>query len=416
VPVDGSRIASMLQRAAAWATAPLRRMIRSDLPLDAYALVHMASAAGDALLAVALADSVFFSIPIGQARPKVALYLALTMAPLAVAAPLLVPLLDRAGGRRVVSAGAGAGRALAALYAATHTSSLLLFPAVFLVLVLSKVHSVTKNGLVAAYADRSETLIAANAQLGRVAAVAIALVAGPAVLALKLGGAPLVLYLSAATYALSSLLNLRLPRPRRLAGDATTSPSFPSAFRGRLASLATAAAGTACLRAAQGFLLLLLAFSLRTAAKPPYWLGVLVFAGVVGAYVGDVLGPRLRPGLHEETVVLASLVLAGAAAVFALSFYGLFSLALFALLAGGATEIGRLAFQSLMQREAPGGVWGRVFVRYEVAFQLAWVAGALVPAMISIPFRGGVMLLATFYLVVGGTFLFRSQVAVHRAG
>jgi hypothetical protein len=389
-------------------------MIRSDLPLDAYALVHMASAAGDALLAVALADSVFFSIPVGQARPKVALYLALTMAPLAFAAPLLVPLLDRAGARRVVSAGAGAGRALAALYAATHTSSLLLFPAVFLVLVLSKVHSVTKNGLVAAYAVRSDTLIAANAQLGRVAAVAITLVAGPAVLALKLGGASLVLYLSAATYALSTLLNLRLPRPRPLAAFTTASALVPSAFRGRLASLATAATGTACLRAAQGFLLLLLAFSLRTAARPPYWLGVLVFAGVVGAYVGDVLGPRLRPGLHEETVVLASLVLAGAAAVFALSAYGLPSLTLFALLAGGATEIGRLAFQSLMQREAPGGVWGRVFVRYEVAFQLAWVAGALVPAMISIPFRGGVMLLAAFYLVVGGTFLYRSQVAVHR--
>jgi len=67
------------------------------------------------------------------------------------------------------------------------------------------------------------------------------------------------------------------------------------------------------------------------------------------------------------------------------------------------------------QREAPGGVRGRGFVRYEVAFQLAWVAGALVPAMISIPFRGGVMLLAAFYLLVGGTFLYRSQVAVHRA-
>src|SRR5207245_7272359 len=115
--------------------------------------------------------------------------------------------------------------------------------------------------------------------------------------------------LSAATYGLSSLLNLRLPRPRRLAGDATASPSVPSAFRGRLASLATAAAGTACLRAAQGFLLLLLAFSLRTAAKPTYWLGVLVFAGVVGAYVGDARAPRFRPALRGHRVVPAPLFL-----------------------------------------------------------------------------------------------------------
>src|SRR5207245_6279754 len=100
------------------AVRPIGRMWESNEPLDAYGLVHMASAAGDALVALALADSVFFSIPVGQARVRVALYLALTMAPLAVAAPLLVPLLDRAGPRRVVSAGAAAGRALSALHAA----------------------------------------------------------------------------------------------------------------------------------------------------------------------------------------------------------------------------------------------------------------------------------------------------------
>jgi len=43
-------------------THPLRRMWRSDDPIDAYALNHMTSVAGDALLAVALADSVFFSL------------------------------------------------------------------------------------------------------------------------------------------------------------------------------------------------------------------------------------------------------------------------------------------------------------------------------------------------------------------
>ena len=84
----------------------------------------------------------------------------------------------------------------------------------FVVLVLSKVHSVAKNGLVAAYVEGSETLIAANAQLGRVAAVSVVLVAGPGVLALKLGSAELVLWLSALVYLGSTLLNLRLPKPR----------------------------------------------------------------------------------------------------------------------------------------------------------------------------------------------------------
>jgi hypothetical protein len=54
-----------------------------------------------------------------------------------------------------------------------------------------------------------------------------------------------------------------------------------------------------------------------------------------------------------------------------------------------------------MQTLAPGGAHGRVFVRYEVIFQLAWVAGALVPAMISIDFRVAFLILAALYLVAG---------------
>ena len=67
-----------------WATRPLKRRWNSNDPLDAYSLVHMASAAGDTLVAIALADSVFFSLKPDEARIHVALYLGLTMAPLAV--------------------------------------------------------------------------------------------------------------------------------------------------------------------------------------------------------------------------------------------------------------------------------------------------------------------------------------------
>ena len=57
--------------------------------------------AGDTLVTIALAGSLFFSIDPSEARRKVFLYLALTMAPFAVVAPLVGPALDRAaGGRR----------------------------------------------------------------------------------------------------------------------------------------------------------------------------------------------------------------------------------------------------------------------------------------------------------------------------
>ena len=50
---------------------PLARMWRSDDPIDAYGLNHLTSVAGDALLAISLSDSVFFSVPVGQARLRV---------------------------------------------------------------------------------------------------------------------------------------------------------------------------------------------------------------------------------------------------------------------------------------------------------------------------------------------------------
>ncbi len=59
------------------------------------AATQLGHAAGDGMVAVALAHTLFFAVPLGEARAKVALYLALTMAPFAVLSPLVGPLLDR---------------------------------------------------------------------------------------------------------------------------------------------------------------------------------------------------------------------------------------------------------------------------------------------------------------------------------
>src|SRR5688500_5792082 len=169
---DENRTPTLVTRLGAfwrWITRPVRRMWSSDEEIEDYGLVHLASVAGDTLVVVALADSIFFSLPVGEAKLRVALYLALTMAPLAVAGPLLVPLLDRSRFRRAISFGASAGRALAALAVANAVDSLLIFPATFAVLVLSKVHVIAKNGLTWSYAPSRRDLVRSNAFLGRVA-------------------------------------------------------------------------------------------------------------------------------------------------------------------------------------------------------------------------------------------------------
>lgn len=391
------------------ATSPLRRMWRSDDALDRYALVHMGSAAGDSLVAIALADTVFFSIPVGEAQLRVAAYLALTMAPLAVAGPFLVPLLDRAGPRRAMSVAAAAGRASIALYAAAQLDTLLLFPTAFLLLVLSRVHGIAKNGLTMGYAGPGRDLVKANARLGRMAVAGAVLASLPGLAVLAIGGAAAVMYLSAAVYAFDVLLNLRLPHPRTPRVHGEVGP------RGRLGALTAPALGAAGLRAASGYLLFLLAFALRREGQPAYWYVVLAGSALAGGFLADLLAPKLPQGVREEGIVVASLAAAGAAAVFAFQLFTLGVLAAFGAIAGAATEFGRLAFQSLMQRNAPGGAHGRVFVRYEVVFQLSWVGGALVPALLPLGFREGVLVLAALYAAVVAAYVAQPYIERHRA-
>lgn len=388
---------------------PIGRMWRSEHPLDRYGLAHFASVAGDTFVAFALANSIFFSVEPGVARGRAAVYLALTMAPLAVAAPVLVPLLDRAGPRRAISFAAAAGRAVVALYAASRFGTVLLYPTAFLLLVLAKVHAITRNGLALAYAGPNEGLVRANARLGRIGVGGAAMAALPAFALVRLADEEAALYGAALVYAVAAFLNLRLPNPRVAGGLAEVTRT------GSIRALTAPAIGASGLRAATGFLLFALAFALRRSGEPTWWFAVLAGAGTVGGFLGNLLAPRLPSSIREEAVVVGCVVGAGIGAVLAFAAFSLPVLVVFGLVVGASAELGRLAFQSLMQRLAPGGAHGRVFVRYEVLFQLAWVAGALIPAMLPIDFRGGFLILAGLYLIAGIGYLTPDILARRRA-
>ncbi len=134
-----------------------RRLARSAItdlfdqrrPFGRLALTHVLMTAGDTMFAVSLAGSLFFSISPTAAKDKVLLYLLLTMAPFAVVAPALGPLIDRSrGARRATVVASAVGRAVLCPFLARDIHSLLLFPEAFLMLVLSKVYLVTKGALV----------------------------------------------------------------------------------------------------------------------------------------------------------------------------------------------------------------------------------------------------------------------------
>src|SRR5690242_17610345 len=142
------------------------RRIFGPAPIARLATTNALGTAGDALFTVSLAGSLFFNVSIGAARPRVIGYLALTLAPFVVLAPLVGPLIDRFGrARPTVLAMTALGRGILCLFVAGDLRNLLLYPEAFGVLVLEKTYSVGKNALVPTLVSEDADLVAANAGL-----------------------------------------------------------------------------------------------------------------------------------------------------------------------------------------------------------------------------------------------------------
>jgi hypothetical protein len=361
--------------------------------------------AGDTLVTMALAGSVFFSISPQAARGRVLLFLALTMAPFAIVAPLLGPALDRSrGGRRAMLILVGASRAAVCLSMAQHLDGLWLFPEAFAVLVLSKAHMVTKSALVPTTVNDHRELVEANSRLAVLSVVAGFAAAVPGALVLKLVGADWVMRLAAVGFAASSLAATRVVRPAR-AGEPLPQPEADAELHS--ASVRLSVTAMAVLRAVVGFLTFLVAFAFRRADAQAWWFGVVIAASMVGGFAGAAVAPWLRKLVHEERILLGSL-LAVTVVGFVCGRLGTRpAVAVLAGTVGLAAGAGKLAFDSIVQRDAPDAVRGRTFARFETRFQLVWVLGALLPVIFPISAATGMDLIAlgaavAFVTYVGG--------------
>ncbi len=401
---------------------PLRRPARhrqpvglSRSPFSRLAIVHMLAVAGDTFVTMALAGSLFFSISPQAARGKVALYLLLTVAPFAVVAPLLSPVIDRSrGGRRALIIAGAASRAIVCLSMATHLNGLMLFPEAFAVLVLSKMHMVVKSALVPNTVAAEGELVAANSRLAVLSVLAGFVAAIPGVIVLKVGflGAPWVVRLAALAFAATAIAGFRLTRPAR--GADRLPPVGIGEAELHVPSVRMAATAMGVLRAVVGFLTFLIAFTFRNDDAPAWWFGVALAASMVGSFAGAALGPGLRKRLAEERILQGSLVLVVVAGLAGAWLGGLPAAALAAAAVGVAAAAGKLAFDSIVQRDAPDAVRGRTFARFETRFQLAWVAGAGLPVAVSIPSGVGMGVLALISAIALSSYLAALRAVEHR--
>ena len=367
----------------------------SGQSLDRLALVHATSTLGDALVAVALAGTLFFAVPVAAARPRVALYLLLTVAPFAVVAPLLGRLLDgRGGAGRLAVVAAMALRAALASLAVARTGSLLLYPLAFGLLVCSRAHGISRTALVPELiVEDDRDLVAVNGRMARVAALGGTAGALLGVGLDRLLGGGAVLWASALAFAAGGVLALRLPRTRRpRTGRAPGPGARPDPLDRRAARLARppgrvrlARTANATVRAAGGFTLFLLAFELRRQGVGTAGLGLLLAGVGVGGVIGAFLLPRAARLVREDGLLGGGLVVCGATALLLAGRVGVALAAIGGLAMGGGIAAARLGFESLVQREVPPAARGTAITRAETTFQLAWVAGAVLPVALPLP-------------------------------
>ncbi len=346
--------------------------------------MHMA---GDALIAVSLAGTLFFAAATDAQRGNVALYLLVTMAPFALLAPVIGPLLDRLQrGRRWALAASLAGRAVLALVMAAHFDDLLLYPAALGVLVLSKAHNVLRAAVVPRVLPSALSLTSANARLS-VFGLATSGVAGAigAGVAWSLGFRP-ELWVTAAVFAAAGVLAARLPRhvdvpAGELPADVLSTAEIPVSGRRRRRvnpHVVLALRATAALRGLTGFLTIFLAFLVQ-AEFADGWTATLALGGValaagVGSFVGTAAGSRLGTAAPDRVVLIAAATATGVT-VLAAIFYGFGMAVVVAGVAAVTNAIGKVSLDAIIQREVPENLRASAFARSETVLQLAWVAG-----------------------------------------
>jgi len=355
---------------------------------------------GDTAMIVALADSLFFDIDLDAARSRVLLFLVVGFAPFLVVAPLIGPLIDRvAGGRRLVIQLVAVARVGLMLLMAQYLDALALFPLVFAALVLQKTYVISKSAIVPSTVRSERELVEANSKLGLIAGITGAVALVPAAILLKLIGAQATLIYGALLFAAAFVAATRLS-PEVVAADEldeTESRQLHSS-NVRLGAIAMTV-----LRANVGFTFFHLAFWLRSQDQGTLWFAAVVGASALAAMLGNAIAPRVRSRMREETMLSTALIVSAVAGLSVALLGGPIGAVILAGVLNLVAALGRLSFESIVQRDAPGANQGRAFAMFETRFQLAWAIGAFLAVAIQVNGTVGFLIVG---VVAGGASIY----------
>jgi len=393
-----------------------------------------AGSVGDGFVAVALAGTLFFSASVTEARGNVALALIITMAPFALLAPFIGPLLDRARhGRRYILIGTMLARGLLCwgmAGAVQHNDTLTLLPAAFGVLVLQKAYGVTRASVTPRLLPTEITLVTANARVALASVIAtsigVPIAAGiDAAAGGHAGGAAWVLRVGTLVYLAAMVPGFRLPSgvdepvpvlqapeqqaPATETGAGAAQPGSPGSGHERPGGgrdrrlhrklfprpvgpvVGEALGANITLRAYSGFMIFFLAFILRTVhfggVSDHLALGEMIAAVAAGGLIGTAIGAALR-SRAPQVIVFGMLAVALVVTSFCALYFGLWAAVIVAFAAAVGQTLVKLALDSIVQREVGADVRSSTFAASETLHQLSWVIGGLLGLLMSMTGSG----------------------------
>ncbi|GIF19804.1 hypothetical protein BJ973_006846 [Actinoplanes tereljensis] len=415
---SGIKAARMLARGSvrggAWATRRVgtarAKGAANEIGMIRLFDLHAISCAGDTLIAIGLAGTIFFNVPLGEARSKVALYLLITMVPFALLAPVVGPLLDHfRHGRRYALAVTMLGRAFLAYVISDHLFGWGLYPAAFGVLALSRAYGVARSAAVPRLLPQGVGLSQVGARASVYGTFAGAVVAPVGLLAFKFGP-QWPLRVATIIFVVGMVISLRLP-PR---ADSDPPEEVPRPWRAALGLsrggdrplsgklVIAALLGSASLRLLYGFLLLFLAFVIMANQLDTEVLGrdigrqgavgLIGGALAVGTFLSTAAGTRLRIR-RPLALQSAGLTITAGVAVLSAIFYSLPMLALLSLITAIFSGISKLSIDASIQERIPERLRASAFAHSETVLMIAWVAGGAI-GIIPLSGRLGIALAA----------------------
>jgi MFS family permease len=372
--------------------------------LTALTYATMLNYASDAAMAVALANTLFFSAASADAsKTKVALYLLITVAPFALVAPVIGPALDRIQrGRRLAMCAASAGQALMCVIMAVNFDTWLLYPAALGKMVLSKSFTVLKAAVTPRVVPPEITLAKTNARLTVFGLAAGAVFGAVATLVLQIFDSPGALWFTTLICVVGAFQAMRIPAwvevtegevPASLSANPEKAKRQPM---GR--QVVVALSGNATVRVLTGFLMMFAAFAVRAQTEgEPFMqlllLGVIAGAAGAGSFIGNGIGARTHLG-HPEQVVLGCVVGCLATCLVATILPGIGTAAIVGLVGATASAIAKNSLDAVIQDDLPEESRASAFGRSETVLQLAWVFGGAIGVLLPPTFWVGFLVIS----------------------